>query len=245
MATESDYIVKNTKMVFNHFNELVIRRCLLTAHFGDRNNSFLTTLIELDPKNKVLHFDCGPTEAVDTQLLSAGNVLFRTEVNGIKVSFSGKNIKKSKVGGEPVFSMPIPDAIFWMQRRQYFRVKIPFSHTASYCVLRLQSDNDVTNQTIKFPLYDLSITGFSFSNSDPKWAEQLQPDSEFVDCSMHLNNGNSASVAFIVKNNVQMRNTSLTLQDRIGCLFQSMPTNFETSIQRYMQEIELLQKNAG
>lgn len=245
MATESDYIVKNAKMVFNHFNELVTKKCLISAHFGDRNTSFLTTIVELDPKNKLLHLDCGPSEAVDSQLLASGKVLFRTEYNGIKVSFSAKNIQKTKSGGEPVLSMPIPDSIFWMQRRQYYRVKIPFAHNGSYCQMTFKSEEDDSVETVKFPLYDLSITGIAFLNPDPKWAERLQPDCQFVDCSLHLNNGNHAMVGFVIKNNVKVRSGTLTLQDKIGCLFQSMPTNFETSIQRYMQEIELQQKNAG
>ena len=245
MATESDYIVKNAKMVFHHFNELVTKKCLISAHFGDRNASFLTTIVQLDPKNKVIHLDCGPSDAVDKQLLASAKVLFRTDVNGIKVSFSAKNIKKIISGGESVFSMPIPDNIFWFQRRQYFRVKIPFSHTSSYCLLSFKSDSDDSVETVKFTLSDLSITGFSFLNADPKWAERLQPDHQFADCTLHLNNGNKALVAFVIKNTVQVRSTTLTMQDRIGCLFHSLPTNFETSIQRYMQDVELQQKNAG
>lgn len=245
MATESEYIVKNAKMVFNHFNELVTKKCLISAHFGDRNTSFLTTIVELDPKKKLLHLDCGPSESVDSQLLASEKVLFRTEYNGIKVSFSAKNIQKIQSGGESVLSMPIPDSIFWMQRRQYYRVKIPYSHNGSYCQLTFKSEQDDTVETLKFPLYDLSMTGVAFLNPDPKWADQLQPDCQFIDCNLYLNNGNHAIVGFVIKNNVKVRSGTLTLQDKIGCLFQSMPTNFETSIQRYMQEIELQQKNAG
>lgn len=245
MATESDYIVKNAKMVFTHFNELVTKKCLISAHFGDRNTSFLTTIIELDPKKKLLQLDCGPSESVDNQLLASDKVLFRTEYNGIKVSFSARNIQKIQSGGESVLSMPIPDSIFWMQRRQYYRVKIPFSHTGSYCQMNFKSAQDDTIETARFQLYDLSVTGVAFLNPDPKWAEHLQPDCQFVDCSLHLNNGNHAIVGFVIKNNVKVRSGTLTLQDKMGCLFQSMPANFETSIQRYMQEIELQQKNIG
>lgn len=243
MATESDYIVKAPKAVLGHFNDLINKKCLISAHFGDRNASFLTTIVEIDPKKKTLHLDCGPSEALDNQLLSSDKVLFRTEYNGIKVSFSAKNIKKTKADGEAVFAMPLPDSIFWMQRRQYYRIKIPFSHTSSYCTLNFKSDTDDNVETVRFLLSDLSITGFSFLNPDPKWAERLQPDIEFDSCTLHLNNGNQASVAFVIKNNVKVRNSTLTLQDRIGCLFNSLPANFETSIQRYMQEIELQLKN--
>ena len=244
MATESDYIVKAPKAVLGHFNDLINKKCLISAHFGDRNESFLTTIVEIDPKKKTLHLDCAPSEALDNRLLSSNKVLFRTEYNGIKVSFSAKDIKKTKADGESVFSMPIPDSIFWMQRRQYYRIKIPFSHTSSYCTLLFKADTEGGEvEAVNFLLSDLSITGFSFLNPDPKWVDRLQPDTEIDSCTLHLNNGNQASVSFVIKNNVKVRNNALSLQDRIGCLFLSLPTNFETSIQRYMQEIELQLKS--
>lgn len=243
MATDSDYLVKNAKLVPNHFNELFTKKCLISAHFGERNASFLTMIVDLDKKNKILKLDCGPSESVDKQLLESSKVLFRTELDGIKVSFSGKGITKVKNGDDWVFSMPMPDAIFWLQRRQFYRVKIPFSHSSSFCRLDLQEQPDDNEQSVTFQMYDLSITGFAFINIDPKWTPHLQPDTEFHDCTLHLNNGNQALVSFVIKNNIQMRSSSLTMQDRIGCLFTKVPTSFETNIQRYIQDIELQQKS--
>jgi len=244
MANQSDYLVKNAKMVLNHFNELVTKKCLISAHFGDRNVSFLTTIIDLDKGSNIINLDCAPSEALDQQLLSSPKVLFRTEVDGIKVSFSGKGIKKIKIGEDWVLSMPIPDAIFWMQRRKYYRVKIPLSHTHSYCRITFKTDDDQM-ETQTFRLHDLSIMGFSFLNPDPKWRDQLQPDCEFADCILHLNNGNQALISFAIKNNVEVRANTLGVQDKIGCLLGPLPPSFETSVQRYMQEIELQQKNIG
>lgn len=241
MANESDYLVKNTKLVFNHFNELVTKKCLISAHFGDRNASFLTTIINLDPKKKIINLDCGPSDNLDQQLISSAKILFRTEVDGIKVSFSGKGIQKIRDADDWVLSMPIPDSIFWMQRRQYFRAKIPLAHKASYC--RLSFDVDGQAETEKFPLYDLSIAGFSFLNPNPKFSDYLQPDCEFNQCTLHLHNGNHAAIGFTIKNNVQIRASALSVQDRIGCLFHGLPPSFEMTVQRYIQEIELQNRN--
>lgn len=243
MAKESDYVVKNPKLVFNHFNELLTRKCLVSAHFGDKNNAFLTTILDLDPKNKAIHLDCGPTDELDQQLLISSKVLFRTEVDGVKVSFSGKNIKKVKNSGDWVLSMPIPEAIFWMQRRNFYRVKIPLSHRNSYCQMTLSNGDQ--QETLNFPLYDISITGISFLNSDPKWTDHLQPDSEFTGCILHLHNGNKTTFGFTIKSNIQIRINTVAVQDKIGCLLHPLPPSFETSIQRYMQEIELQQKKFG
>jgi flagellar brake protein len=247
MSTESDYLVRNAKLVFGHLTDIVKSKSLISAHFGEHNASFLTTIIDIDQKKNLMQLDCGPSTALDKQLLESKKVLFRTEVDGIKVSFSGKDIKKIQQGSDWVFSMPIPSSIFWMQRRQYYRVKIPLSHTSSYCQLAFPSESeDDTNQIVNLPLCDISLTGFAFLVVDPKVAQRLQPDVEFIDCTLNLHSGNQAKVSFVVKNVATLRTTSaIGMQYRIGCLTRQIPASFETSVQRYMQEIELQQKNIG
>lgn len=243
MSSDSDYLVRNPKIVLEHFKELIDKKCLITAHFGEMNASFLTTIVDLDKENRIISLDCAPTETLNKQLLNSAKILFRTELGGIKVSFSGKGIQKTKLGNDAVLSMPIPSTIFWMQRRKYYRVRIPLSHTGSYCRLTLSIDDKQITTT--FQLNDLSITGFSFFNPEPAWSDYLKPESEFVDCTLHLHTGHHASINFTVKNQIKVPNSSHGDQDRIGCLMHSVSPLFEASIQRYMQEIELQQKNIG
>lgn len=243
MSSDSDYLVRNPKIVLEHFKELIDKKCLITAYFGEMNASFITTIVALDKENQIISLDCGPTEALDKQLLNSAKILFRTELGGIKVSFGGKGIKKTKLDNESVLSMPIPNTIFWMQRRKYYRVKIPLSHTGSYCRLTLHIDDKLEIAT--FQLNDLSINGFSFFNPESRWSQYLKPESEFVGSTLHLHTGSHASINFTVKNQIKVQNSAHGEQDRIGCLIHSVNPIFESSIQRYMQDIELQQKNIG
>lgn len=243
MPLESDYLVRNPRLVLEYFQELISKKCLITAHFGELNTGFLTTIVDLNKEKRQLSLDCAPSEKLDQQLLSSSKVLFRTEINGIKVSFSGKDIKKTKLGDEPVFTFPIPDSIFWMQRRQYYRVKIPLSHTGSYCRLNLLAEDKL--ETVTFRLHDLSLKGFSFMNPDPRWSEFLKPDTMIEECTLHLQSGSHAGIGFTIKDVNKVQVNTITVQDRVGCALHPVSPAFETSIQRYMQEIELQQKNIG
>ena len=241
MTSASDYFVKDAKLVYMHFNELITKKCLISAHFGDENSSFITAIVNLDNKTKVLQLDCAPTDALNKRLLNAHNVMFRTEVEGVKVSFRGKQIKKIKADGHWVLSMPIPESIYWLQRRKFYRVKIPLSHTASYCQLHFQiGDLDITET---FNLSDLSITGFSFLNPNPDWRAYLQTATTFTDCTIHLQNGGQATIDFEIKNCTPIRMNHSETYDRIGCQLLNVSLNQEHLIQRYMHEVELLQKN--
>lgn len=246
MENESDYLVRNAKLVFGHLSDLIKKKCIVSAHFGEHKQSFLTTIIDLDPKANLITLDVAPTELLNRQLLNAAKVLFRTEYEGIKVSFRGKSIRKSQSDGHPVFAMPIPDAIFWMQRRQFYRVKVPLSHKNSLCEIKLGTENEdggTDSQTKAFNLSDLSISGFSFLSPDTKLADFLLPDTEFKECVLSLNNGSQAHVGFVIKNVTNVRSSPTSYQHRIGCKLTDVPPAFESHIQRYMQEIELQQKN--
>ena len=101
--------------------------------------------------------------------------------------------------------MPIPDAIFWMQRRNYYRVKIPLSHTGTYCHINLITNPDEIEDTpliiekSALRLADLSIKGFALINSVANHASLFEPGKEFSECKLHLHEGQSGNIGFIVR----------------------------------------------
>ena len=250
MQKESDYIVKNQKLIVEHLKDLYKGKCIIAAHFGENNASFLTAILELDTKNGIIKFDTAPSELLNKQLLNAAKVLFRTEINGIKVSFSGKHIKKSSHGGSALFEMPLPTAIFWMQRRQFYRIKVPLAHTGSYCKIFFRSEptTEVNPETIltgQFRIADLSITGFAFLSPYSEFTDYFEENKYFSECTLYLHEGPHSEICFTIKEiNVIKLNNNIG-QQRIGCLFNEASQTLQTGLQRYMQNIERLQKNIG
>jgi len=250
MPNESDYLVRNQKRIVEYLTDLFKGKCIISAHFGDNNASFLTAILELDPKNNIIKLDTAPSELLNKQLLSAAKVLFRTEINGIKVSFSGKNIKKTTSNDGTAFEMPLPTALFWMQRRQFYRVKVPLAHHGSYCKILCRSEAKSEGaeeivQTGKFKIADLSITGFAFLNPDPSFTGHFAEGNSFHECCLYLHEGSYSDVSFTIKDITVVKLTPTTSQQRIGCLFTDVSPTFQSGIQRYMQDIERQQKNVG
>lgn len=246
MEKESDYLVRNPKLIAEHLTDIIKKKCIISAEFGENKVSFLTAIIQLDPKNNILTLDCGPTELLTNQLLNSAKVLFRTEMNGIKVSFSGKGIRKSKSNGHAVFEMPIPSAIFWMQRRQFYRVKIPLSHVGSFCKIIFgteQPDNRSDTQSARFQLSDISICGFSFLNPDVEVNRLFETNKSVTQCTLYLHEADHSRIDFIIKDVSNIKASTTTTQQRIGCRFTEVSSAFESCILRYMQDIERQLKN--
>jgi hypothetical protein len=60
MENESTYSLYGPSQIYNHLMLLFNNKCILSAHFGDSHDSFLTTIIEIDKKNNTLILDFGP-----------------------------------------------------------------------------------------------------------------------------------------------------------------------------------------
>ncbi|WP_347988970.1 flagellar brake protein [Methylomonas sp. AM2-LC] len=248
MKNETDYLISHPKQVVNHLTELMTKKCIISAQFGDHNLSFLTVLLEIDAKAKEIKLDCAPNEQLNNQLLNAVKVLFRTEYEGIKVSFRGHKIKKSVLDGSPVLSMPLPDAIFWLQRRNFYRVKIPHFHTGSFCRISLSlenAENETFIDTQDFKLLDLGIRGFSILVTNTALESKFTPDSEAMTCNLYLHERSSGSLSFIVKYIKQVKTSPTTNGLRLGCLLTDIPPAFESVMQLYMQDIERQLKGVG
>lgn len=245
MTTESDFIISNPKLVFGYLTDIVNKKCVISAHFAE-NSSFLTAILKLDQKNNVIAFDCAPSESLNQQLLASEKVLFRTDVDGVKASFAGRKLKKVKQGEGWMLVMPIPTAIFWLQRRDYFRVKIPLSHKGTYCRLTYKARQpDEQDKVADFQLQDISVSGMAFLNPLPDWEEHFAIDAEWINCVLRLHTGQEAEVAFVIRTIDRVKASPTTTQQRVGCRFSFLPPSFEPVIQRYIQEIELQKKNVG
>lgn len=237
MEKDSEYFVKNPKQIFIHLNQLIRQNSLISAHFGDNNESFITSILEVDPEKNLIKLDYGPKEYLNKQLLKSSKIEFRTEFAGIKVAFAGQNISKTRSNGQVVFSMPIPTSIFWMQRRQFYRVKVPLFHD-SYCKITFKNEGEITEQTVQFKLLDISISGFSFFNDQMEFSNKLIPTSKFENCQLHLNGTNYENISFVVKNKYNAFPNKADKGQRAGCAFSQLTAACESNIQRYMQDIE-------
>jgi c-di-GMP-binding flagellar brake protein YcgR len=247
MENESDYLINNPKIILEQLYSLFNSKCILSAHFGENNNAYMTAIIEIDAQKKLLKFDCAPTELLNKQLLNASKVLFRTQFEGIKVSFRGKSIKKSP-GNQPAFEMPIPTALFWMQRRQFYRIKMPRFHIDSYCelaVANISSGQDaLITETVRYQIADLSIKGFAFFTEVASDNNLLfKRGMVFKDCVLSLNDGYKGNISLTIQDITNIKPNIPNSELRIGCEFIEIPSACETAIQRYLQNLEIHLKN--
>jgi c-di-GMP-binding flagellar brake protein YcgR len=232
MENESSFAIRGLEQIFNHLVLLQKSKCLLSVICKENNTTFLTTIIDIDKKNKTLILDYGPKEYLNRPIINGQKTNFVSEYNGIKVAFNSSNFKKIEYDNHPAFQMPLPDSILWMQRREFYRVRSPISKI-SFCHFTLPEQEPINLQ-----LYDISISGFSVLVESKEVCEFLELNTPIEDSKLVLEGVGEGVIAFEVRSKYVMNPEKLNKIEKIGCMYTHITPSFQTMIQQYMQQIE-------
>lgn len=232
MTFESAFLIRDPEHIFNKLAILRKNSCLLNVFFGDHGDSFITTILEINKKNNSLLFYHGPKKNEIEKLYKSANIAFKTEHLGIKIAFDGKNLTETLHNGASAFTMPIPDALFWIEARDFHRVKIPVSKPG-FCVLML---NDI--ESINLKLHDISLTGFSILNDSADISRIMHPNIHFKHCKILLQHSNEGLVSFEIRHKYVIKQEYIKRTEKIGCKFTQITQAFENAIHSYMLQIE-------
>jgi c-di-GMP-binding flagellar brake protein YcgR len=230
--SDASFSIHNPKQVINHLSMLIKNKCLVGARFGEANESYITTLLGIDEKANLVILDYGPKEDLNQRILRAPKINFATDFSGIDVSFVGSGLKKIKYKGDIAFGMPVPKSLFWMQRREYFRVKVPLTKP-SYCQIKPAGRNPIS-----LKLFDVSLSGFAMLNVSKDVSELLIPGESMSGCSLILTDVGEADVAFEICAKYIINPDKLQKIQKIGCKFIKLSRSAEEVVQRYMQNIQ-------
>ena len=232
MEYESAFLIRSPEKIISKLSILLKNKCLLTAYFGNNDDSFITTILNIYIENNLLIFYHGPKEDSIEQLLNSPKITFKTEYLGIKVAFEAIKLAKIQHQGESVFVIPIPESILWIEARNFYRVKSPVSKS-SYCQLTLK-DQDPIN----LKLYDISLVSFSVLNASREISALMIPDTHFEQCKLILADTGEDTISFEILNKYMINPENLNRMEKIACKFTRITPAFENTIQRYMQQIE-------
>ncbi|WP_020485337.1 flagellar brake protein [Methylomonas sp. MK1] len=245
---EDDYAIFNQKQIVNYLTEIQQRNCILSARYGVNNQSFLTAIVQIDLKHNTLAIDIAPTKELTDRLLLTKRVHFFTQVDGIEATFQGVNIKLVQSPQGPVLMMPLPDRLYWRQRRNYYRVKVPQSHVGTYCQFNFNVTDATTGVqsalTKTFKLLDIGLCGLALINPEHALQQDLL-SIEAVSCTLFLHDHehHHADVGLRAKYSIDVKTSTISTAHRIGFQFTAISPAFESSVQIYMQSIERMLKN--
>jgi len=238
MENIAKYLVRSPKQVLAYLKLLSAERCLISAGFGESDNdTFLTAIMDIDVKAKTITLDCGPKEYLNKRLLDSAIIKCSTEYKGIKVLFEGRKVKKTGSSSNPAFIIPIPSSLYWVQRRQFYRIKSPLSKN-SYCKVPFIDPDTEAETVLSLKLHDLSASGISIISNPAEQPSNLVPSTEISNCTLVLDSESELKVSLEIRHKQPVNPNKPGKEERVGCYITNATPRVESTMLRYMQNIE-------
>ena len=205
--------------------------CVLVTAYFDADPGFgVTTLLAVDDAGDKVVFDALSVDVAQRRLLAATKITFVGFVEAIKLQFVVRGAHVSMHEGKPSFSVPIPDQVLRLQRRDAFRVRPPMSKPAT-CRLPLTAGS---GQFEALRVLDISIGGLAVLTYPEKI--DLSAGVLIEGCQLDLPGVGGASVS------LRVRHVDTVPRDekarRCGCEFVKMAPSVQLMLARYVNQLD-------
>ena len=226
------YMLYGRGEIMQKLRQLGKKNSLVTIHFGEL--TMLSTVVDVLADKNLLVLDYGGSEELNQKLLKKGKATVKTDYDGITAQFSIKDIRKARLQGKPSFACTLPDSVLWVQRREFYRVRIPLSDVVT-CEL-IHGDNNRT----EYPVLDISTGGIALFDQDDEL--ELEPGNVFHNCKLTLGDHSTAYINLEIRNHILKNPNDSSEGTRCGCAFVNLTGDFEVDVQKFINIVDLQQK---
>lgn len=215
--------------------QLARRPELITAYFNHGKESINTAVLRVDPDRGELDLDPSRDPAVNRRALEAGTLVCMARDNNVSVRFRVNSVREKEGSDGPVLRAPLPDSLYRLQRREYFRVP---TAVAKPVACRIPAGD---GESYTFRAMDLSLGGVGIVDAHMSLSLSLRD--VFSDCEVEIPGRNPLVVDLEVRNISRHMFRDGTVGRRVGLAFRNLSTNGSTLLQRYLQRLQIAQRS--
>lgn len=227
------YEVVDPRVVANLLERMATQRVLLNAALPG-GGTLLSAVLHVDAAKKFIVLDATQDPAAERLALGQPELRFTGRVDRVDSRFVTGPLQRVAWEGYSAYRAPLPKSLRYMQRREYFRVDIPYGHHA-VCQLLVGADENSPSRELRARVYDISAGGLSLLI--PQGEEGvLALGTRFNTCRLTLPESNPAIVSVRVRR--KFRSAGRGGQSCAGCEFVDLMPAAENIIQRYLMRLE-------
>ncbi len=229
-----DFGRRNPLEIGVQLRNLVNRGDFLTLEYA--GGQLVTRLLDVDVRERTFTFDWGALPDQNAGLLSAPRCQFHASPDGVRVDFSTKTPRETRFEGLPAFEADFPEVLFYVQRREYFRVAAPILDPYT-CTGRLPEGD-----TFRFEVHDLSLGGVGMRTTDLRVAN-LPMGARLMDCELTLGALGRLSLDLQLVSHRSLAMPNGTQRYQLGFRFLTLPGSAENTLQRLITQLEMKRRS--
>lgn len=194
----------------------------------------VTSILDIDQDNGLVILDCAVSNAQNQRALAARQMSFETTLDKIRILFAADALTQVQYKGAPAFSMPIPDSLIRLQRREYYRMQTPVSNPVRALIaLPLELGGGIQ----AFPLADISCGGIAILDNRMQLGETTI-GSQLDNVKIELPEIGQVATSLQIRNSMNITLLNNKTNRRLGCVFVDISRGNMASVQKYITKLE-------
>ncbi len=203
---------------------------MVSAHFNEGRDSFVTALLAVDPATGVCVVDASTDDALNTRMCNSSRISFVSRQDKIKIRWEVPRARMASFEERPAIKVPMPDSLLKFQRREFFRAETPVMRPVR-CALPLPE-----KRRLDVNLFDISLGGVGLTGFPDSFVVDV--GQELKGCTITLPEVGVLSVTLQVRNVTETVLRDGRVTRRVGCMFIGLAAGADTIIQRYIIRLE-------
>jgi len=234
---QEKYLLRHPRDIRQVLQQLIDKRALISGHLSTRGLTFPTALISVDEDDDSLLFDGSASDTINRGIEEPEQlVVCVSQLERVHVQFSLSHCERIQLDGQVAFRAPIPDRLMRLQRREFFRLRVPVAQPVR-CLIPFHVGEEEVKR-VEFRVLDISGGGIAVEV--PADRPEFRPYREYADCRLLMPDSEPLSVRLMVKNVFRQSQPNGRESLRAGCEFTDLPRGADAVIQRYIFRMERL-----
>lgn len=226
------FLKQNPLAVMGILRDLQKDQIPLRISWGS-GGQFISRILEVTADRLVVDF--GSQDYENRAVQRATLIEIAAETHGAKVEFAVAQFHVGEYQDLPAFEMPLPENLWFVQRREYFRINAPL-HPSYYCRALMPDKSE-----IRFRLFDLSLGGMGALMDGPA-PEGLLPGTRFSQIELDMAawgifRFDAQLLAISERKVVDSKNETITTP-RLSFRFLNVSPSVERELQRIIYSLE-------
>lgn len=229
------YRIRSAREILLYLEEIRRQRQLMRMVFSEGRESALTSILDIDADSRVMYIDAASDLAQNRRIVQAPRVAFDARLNRIPIQFVATGAQRCERDGYPALHFALPESLVRIQRRQSFRITVPFGDPIRCTFMPPGTEMRPLTAPTTADLLNISTGGVAVIDSG--YMLDSRPGAVYTGCTLEL-------PVQAVTVTLEVRHAQVTTLPNgkaarhIGCRFLETPTSVIALVQRYIMKLE-------
>ncbi|QID17317.1 flagellar brake protein [Nitrogeniibacter mangrovi] len=228
----AQYLLRDSVEIEQVLRNLIRRRAMVTAYINGSRDFMLTTVLEVDHGRLLLDMPADTSQQRRAE--NAEALICITQLDSVKIQFPLAGVDRIEHDGRPALVADIPDRLLRLQRREYFRLTAPVSHSL-VCQIPVPGESGPPST---YEARVLDISGGGVAIVVPPEGIEFKPDTEFTSCQIQLPETGTITAKLRIRSVFRVTNRNGISMLRAGCEFVDLSDKVASLIHKYILKVE-------